>query len=122
MNRFEIVTRKKSVTKKKVAAFVEKVKELGQEMGLTVELKIPETGSSRADRLQAAMSDVENAATEVESLKDELQEWYDNLPESFQNGDKGTALQEAIDSLESLQDDLGNAKDAADGIEFPGMY
>lgn len=105
-----------------MATFVEKVKELGQEMGLTVELKIPETGSSRADRLQAAMNDVEDAITEVEDLKNELQEWYDNLPESFQGGDKGTTLEEAINSLESLQDELNNAKDTATGIDFPGMY
>ena len=38
--------------------------------------------------------------TALEELRDELQEWYDNLPDSFQNGDKGDQIQEAVAGLE----------------------
>jgi hypothetical protein len=48
---------------------------------------------------------VADAYSEAQSLRDELQEWYDNLPESFQNGDKGSALQDAVDALGGFCDD-----------------
>jgi hypothetical protein len=47
---------------------------------------------------------VSDAFSELESLKDELQDWYDNLPESFQNGDKGSELQDAVSNLENLSE------------------
>lgn len=43
---------------------------------------------------------VGDAFNEIESLKDELQSWYDNLPQAFQDGDKGSTLQEAINNME----------------------
>jgi hypothetical protein len=46
---------------------------------------------------------ISNAEGEAESLKDELQEWFDNLPENFQQGDKGSQLEEAVSALESVQ-------------------
>lgn len=48
------------------------------------------------------------AYSEFSTLRDELQEWYDNLPENFQNGDKGSEVQEAIDQLEAFCDDEPN--------------
>lgn len=47
---------------------------------------------------------VSGAFSELESLRDELQDWYDNLPESFQSGDKGDQLQEAVSQLESASE------------------
>lgn len=47
---------------------------------------------------------VADAFSEAEALQGELQDWYDNLPEAFQNGEKGEALQSAIDSLSSYSD------------------
>lgn len=44
---------------------------------------------------------VDDAFSDAEGLTEELQSWYDNLPESFQNGERGEKLQEAIDALES---------------------
>lgn len=38
--------------------------------------------------------------SEVESIRDEEQEAFDNLPEAFQEGDKGEAAQAAIDALD----------------------
>ncbi len=55
---------------------------------------------------------LDDAFSEIESLKEELQEWYDNLPESFQNGDKGDALQSAISELEGVDDFRSGYKDA----------
>lgn len=42
----------------------------------------------------------------IEELKGELENWYENLPESFQSGEKGDQLQEAIDGLESQAPDV----------------
>lgn len=53
---------------------------------------------------------IEEAKSTAEELRDELQEWYDNLPEQFQNGDKGSELQEAIDQLTTGIDALENAE------------
>jgi uncharacterized protein (DUF1697 family) len=75
---------------------------------------------SRADRLQAAMDLVEDAKSEVESLRDELQEWFDNLPESFQQGQKGEDLEEAISGLSDLYDNLENCDGS--NVAFPVMY
>lgn len=46
-----------------------------------------------ADSLQALKSD-------VESIQLEEQDAYDNLPESFQDGERGDRMQEAIDNLD----------------------
>lgn len=42
---------------------------------------------------------IDNAFSEVESVKDELDDWYNNLPDSFQSGEKGDQLQEAVSVL-----------------------
>jgi hypothetical protein len=60
--------------------------------------------------------------TAVEELKDECQEWYDNLPENFQNGDKGSTLQEAVNALENIESNLDSAGSDCDSVEFPGMF
>src|SRR6267142_1688620 len=38
----------------------------------------------------------------LEELGQELRDWYDNLPESFQDGDKGSTLDEGASTLENL--------------------
>ena len=45
---------------------------------------------------------VGDANSMVEELAGEVRDWYDNLPESFQSGEKGDALSEAADTLESI--------------------
>ena len=37
----------------------------------------------------------------IEEIKSEEEECFENLPESFQDGERGEAMQEAIDKLES---------------------
>jgi hypothetical protein len=55
---------------------------------------------------------IDEAKGILESCRDEEQEYYDNMPESFQNGEKGSTAQEAIDALEeavsSLEEITGN--------------
>jgi hypothetical protein len=51
---------------------------------------------------QSIDSAVSDAFSEIESLNDECQQWYDNLPQSFQDGDKGGELQNAIDALSAV--------------------
>ena len=45
---------------------------------------------------------LEEAYMEIDALRDELQEWFDNLPENFQDGEKGSQLEEAIGYLEQV--------------------
>lgn len=61
-----------------------------------VRAKIKEKFSTTVEDL------ISNATGELSGLRDELDEWLGNLPEQFQNGDKGSELQEAIDNLESI--------------------
>lgn len=53
-------------------------------------------------------TDIESAVSDaysgMDELKDELQGWYDNLHENFQNGSKGEALQEAINTIEYVSE------------------
>jgi hypothetical protein len=62
---------------------------------------------------------IEAARDSLESAKDEELEAFENMPESLQNGDKGTAMNEGIDTMGELWDtlddmatELGNADDA----------
>lgn len=81
-----------------------------------------EHATSRGARLDEAMRILEDAKSEVESLRDEMQEWHDNLPESFQQGQKGEQLEEAVTNLETVIEELDGATSAAENVEFPGMY
>lgn len=46
---------------------------------------------------------VGGAFSDIEELANEMQEWYDNMPENFQDGDKGSEVQEAQDALSNIQ-------------------
>ena len=59
----------------------------------------------------AAQEGVSALKETIEGIRDEEQEYFDNMPEGFQNGDKGSTAQEAIDNLEAAIDDL-------DGIDW----
>lgn len=54
-------------------------------------------------RYTSTASDLVNDAfIAFEDLASECSEWYDNLPESFRDGDKGSMLEDAMSTLESL--------------------
>ncbi len=69
--------------------------------------------SERRKQISTAISNLtslkekfEDEKNTIESLKDEEQEYYDNMPESFQQGDKGSASEEAISSLDAALEEL----------------
>jgi hypothetical protein len=70
---------------------------------------------------------VGNAVSDLSTLRDELQEWFDNLPENFQNGDKGSQLEEAIGELDEADSFDGSAlidatNDAGDPAEPSSLH
>ena len=75
---------------------------------------------SRADRLQFALDKVADARAEIEVLKEELEEWLENLPENFADGEKGDALREAIDGLDSMVSDLESIE--GNSVDFPSAF
>ena len=62
----------------------------------------------RIPRYTQHTTDIENAVadamSELSGLGEELRSWYDNMPENFQNGDKGSMVDEAANTLESLNE------------------
>lgn len=75
---------------------------------------------SRADRLSAALSSIDDALSEIDELKGELESWRDNLPENFQ--DKASELDEAVGALESGRDTIEDGKSELENVEFPGAF
>ena len=59
-----------------------------------------------ADKEEAWCSTVEDIHGQLEECKDEEQEYYDNMPESFQNGERGSNAQTAIDAMQEGMDAL----------------
>jgi hypothetical protein len=41
---------------------------------------------------------------EIETLGEEMRAWYDNMPEGPQNGQKGSAVDEAAEALEGIEE------------------
>ena len=67
------------------------------------ELQKKKFTSTVAELVGSAFGDLENLASEVG-------DWYENLPEGFQNGDKGSVLDDTRGTLESLSEpDVPNA-------------
>lgn len=46
----------------------------------------------------------------IEAVRDEEQEAFDNLPEGLQQGERGEAMESAIDTLENVATDLESAE------------
>ena len=56
---------------------------------------------ARRKRIEDVQSRLEELKQEIDGILAEEQEAYDNMPESLQEGERGEAMQEAIDALES---------------------
>ena len=54
---------------------------------------------------------------DIETIRDEEQECYDNLPESLQQGEKGEAMSQAVEYLESAISAIDSAIDSANEAE-----
>lgn len=55
-------------------------------------------------------------SSQVQDLHDLEEEAFDNMPESMQDSDRGTAMQDAMDELQSAVDLCSGASDAIDSI------
>lgn len=55
-------------------------------------------------------------SSQVQDLHDLEEEAFDNMPESMQDSDRGTAMQDAMDELQSAVDLCFEASDAIDSI------
>lgn len=55
-------------------------------------------------RFTYRLDDLVSNISGLTELGDEVRGWYDNLPESFQQGDKGSMLDECASTLENIQE------------------
>lgn len=54
--------------------------------------------------------------SQVQDLHDLEEEAFDNMPESMQDSDRGTAMQDTMDELQSAVDLCSEASDTIDSI------
>ena len=64
--------------------------------------------NARRKTLKQAIALLENANNIIESVLDEEQDSYDNLPEGLMDSDRGTQMEENIDTLSNIQDEISN--------------
>lgn len=64
---------------------------------------------SRRSRIDEIIQKIEDLTYDIDVLRDEEEESYYNLPESIQYSDRGEAMSEAIDNLESAISSLEEA-------------
>lgn len=71
---------------------------------------------NRRMALTALQEKIQGLRQEIEQHLGDEQEYFDNMPENFQSGEKGEksqtcldAMQEAIDGMESVESNLGDA-------------
>lgn len=63
---------------------------------------------------------VGEAFSTFQDMASELGDWYDNLPEAFQNGDKGSEIDEAKSNFENLNEvDLPESADEVKVVFIP---
>lgn len=65
--------------------------------------------AQRRKRIEEATAQANAAFDELRSIGEEEREAFDNLPESLQGGERGQAMSDAADALESAADDIENA-------------
>lgn len=61
--------------------------------------------------IEGYIDSLEDIKQNIESMLDEENEKYDNMPEGLQESERGEAMQNAIDNLESASDAIGDAID-----------
>lgn len=66
---------------------------------------------TKIEKLNNRLSEIMDLINE---LAEEEQEAFDNLPEAFQEGERGEAMEEAIDCLESAASSVEEAMDYLD--------
>lgn len=68
----------------------------------------------RRKSLDEAINFLDNAKSLIEQIKEEEEETLENLPDNMKEGDKGSAMQEAIDNLDTA---LGSIEDASSAVD-----
>jgi len=71
----------------------------------------------RRKEIAKAMTLLQDAVNIIEAVKDEEQDSFDNMPESFQQGDKGSRMEEGISALESAVDSIQSAEGDLDNLQ-----
>ena len=73
----------------------------------------------RRNRLDEAVSTLQDTLMVIEDIHAEEEEAYDNLPENLQESERGEQMSEYIDTLDeaigSLEDVICNLQDIVDG-------
>lgn len=64
-----------------------------------------------SERVSTLLDQLRDCKDELEQIREDEQEAYDNLPESIQDGDRGQAMQNSIDAIESACDTLMGYED-----------
>lgn len=59
---------------------------------------------ARRKMIDEALEKLGELHTMIETIRDEEQEAYDNMPEGLQESERGEAMYDAIDALESAMD------------------
>lgn len=65
--------------------------------------------ADRRKTLAKIAETIEAAKTDLESIRDEEQEAFDNMPEGMQQGERGTAMEAAVQELDEAIDGLDSA-------------
>lgn len=65
--------------------------------------------------IEGYISSLEDIKQNVEYMLDEENEKYENMPEGLQDSERGEAIQNAIDNLESASDSIGDAIEYLNG-------
>lgn len=61
--------------------------------------------------IEGYISQLEDLKGNIEAMKDEEEEKLDNMPDGLQESERGEAIQDAIDNLDSASDSIGDAID-----------
>ena len=63
---------------------------------------------ARREAISKVIDKVDEARWDLESIRDEEQEAYDNMPENLQESKNGKAIEDGIETLESILENLEN--------------
>lgn len=61
--------------------------------------------------IEGYICQLEDLKGNIEAMKDEEEEKLDNMPDGLQESERGEAIQDAIDNLDSASDSIGDAID-----------
>jgi len=100
-----------AVTKKAEAAWGDRVKKISH----------VRRSSTNQNLLDDAKEMVEGAAEIIAELHGAMEEHRDNTPENFQGNETYSAVEEAVDALESLESEIDGILPSFDNVEFPGF-